>query len=114
MSKDNEQRDHFRIRYPWGTNPTLRVAGEARIVTELSEGGVRVVGVPDTAASGEVVSGSLELCCGERYEVTAVVGRREDEECVLVQLTGVSFATVMREQQHLVQHHPTFRIQPGR
>ncbi|MGC6487685.1 MAG: hypothetical protein ACON4Z_08580 [Planctomycetota bacterium] len=111
MSRDDEQRDHFRIRYPWGTNPTLRAAGVDHPVTELSEGGLRVHGVPEGVAAGSLFAGSLECCCGERHEVTAIVGRREGEECVLVELTGVSFAAVMREQQHLVQHHPTFRIQ---
>ena len=114
MSKDHEQRDHFRIPYPWGTNPTLHADVGALLVTELSEGGVRVRGFPEELATGTEVTGSLALCCGERYEVSAVVGRREGKECVLVQLTGVSFATVMREQQHLVQHHPTFRIQRDR
>lgn len=110
MSRDEEQRDHFRIRYPWGTNPTLHTADLELPVTELSEGGVRVLGFAEDVAAGAPVSGELELCCGERHKVTAVVGRREAKECVLVELTGVSFASVMREQQHLVQQHPTFRI----
>ena len=59
--------------------------------------------------AGTAVAGTLALCNGERYDVTSVVGRREGEETVLVQLVGVSFGAVMREQQHIVREFPDFR-----
>ena len=109
MGDQHEQRNHYRIQYPAGAKPLLETEGLQLRVTELSEGGVRVLELAPDLAAGTAVAGTLALCNGERHDVTSVVGRREGEETVLVQLAGVSFGAVMREQQHLVTHFPSYR-----
>lgn len=109
MPNDDDQRHHFRVRYPAGARPAIRL-GEAQLsVSELSEGGMRIVGMSADVAAGTPVRGTMELCAGERRDVSAVVGRIDGDERVLIQLDGISFAVVMREQQHLVRRFPDYR-----
>lgn len=109
MPNDDDQRHHFRVRYPAGARPAFKLAENQLSVSELSEGGMRVVGMSTDIAEDTSVRGTIELCAGGRCEVSAVVGRVDGAERILIQLEGVSFAAVMREQQHLVRRFPDYR-----
>ncbi len=109
MSNEEDRRKYFRVRYPNIAHPLLVLRDKALAVTELSEGGMRVLEMDPNIPKGTPVTGRLELLHGEQFEVEAQVGRWEAEECVLVYLSGITFASVMREQQHLVQEFPDFR-----
>ena len=105
MTKDGERRRHFRIRYPDLGRPVLLVEGHAHAVSELSEGGMRIMGevVKDPPAK---IIGSLQLLHGETMEIIATFGRVFGEEAIYVGVEGVSFAAVMQEQRYLVKRYP--------
>ena len=107
MEPPSNQRNFFRVQYPVTARPTLTSDGKALTVTELSEGGMRVTGGAALEIGSEV-AGTLLLACGEALEVTARVHRVQGDEFVLVDLKGLSFPSVMREQQHLIATCPGY------
>jgi c-di-GMP-binding flagellar brake protein YcgR len=107
MEPPSNQRNFFRVQYPVTVRPTLESNGKALTVTELSEGGMRVAG-GDRLEVGTEVSGTLRLACGETLEISARVHRVQADEHVLVDLVGLSFPSVMREQQHLIATCPGY------
>jgi len=109
MSNDEDRRKYFRVRYPNNATPLLVTGDRTYAVTELSEGGMRVLGMDESVPIGTPVAGRLELLSGEHFEVESQIGRRDEEECILIHLTGITFASVMREQQHIVREFPDFR-----
>lgn len=101
MGDESNQRNYFRLRYPIGVHPVLAIDGRSLDVTELSEGGLRVLAAGTLQVLGRRVAGVLHLCSGGSLRVEARVTRLDGEECVLTRLQGVDFAAVLREQQHL-------------
>jgi hypothetical protein len=112
MACDENQRRYFRVHYPVGMRPVLDLGGERFDVTELSEGGLRVLREGTSLSIGHPVAGTLRLRCGEELRVTGQVGRLAGDECVVLGLTGVGFGSVMREQQHLVATCPDYGRRP--
>lgn len=112
MENDPNQRSYFRVHYPVGVRPVVDLAGERFEVTELSEGGLRLLREGGSLSLGHPVSGTLRLRCGESLSISGEVGRVEGDECVVLGLTGVSFGSVMREQQHLVATCPDYGREP--
>lgn len=102
----DERRRHFRIRYPDLGRPTLVISGVEYPVSELSEGGMRILGsiVEDRPPA---ISGTLKLLHGDSLSITASFGRVSEGEAIYVDVEGVTFAVVMAEQRFLVKHFPS-------
>lgn len=101
----DERRRHFRIRYPNLGRPVLSISGLDYPVSELSEGGVRIVG-PIVDDHPPTISGTIKLLHGAELSITACFGRVSDGEAIYVDLEGVTFAAVMAEQRFLVKRYP--------
>lgn len=97
------RRSHFRLRIPAAERPTLHVGGAALPVTELSEGGCRVVAA---AAPGPVAAGWLVFRGGERVPVEGVAVRTDGDEVVVRFTAGVSLGTMVRLQRRLARAYP--------
>ena len=65
----DERRRHFRIRYPNLGRPVLSISGLDYPVSELSEGGVRIVG-PIVDDHPPTISGTLKLLHGAELSWT--------------------------------------------
>jgi PilZ domain len=102
-----QQRQHFRLRYPLAAQPTLRVAGHAFAVTELSEGGMRIISGPaGRLAPSWDVHGELLLATGDTVPVDGIVLRIDDAHVVVKLLRGPSYKEMLAEQRYVAQRYP--------
>jgi hypothetical protein len=102
-----QQRQHFRLRYPLAAQPTLRVAGHSFAVTELSEGGMRII----TGPAGRIapdwdVRGELVLATGDTVPVDGYVLRIDDSYVVVKLMHGPSYKDMFAEQRYVAQRYP--------
>ena len=107
MSDDSHicRRSYYRLRYPLSNRPNLYLSGEgnrAYQVTELSERGLRLHDPSNssTLRVGHHLRATIHLP-DSRIEVAAVVGRRDHDEVVLVEVEGISFGLIFEEQRRL-------------
>ncbi len=109
MSEDAEQRRaYFRLRYPEKDRPRFRSGAEAFVVTELSEGGMRLhLADPHHQWSGPAsIDGRLRLASGDELEVSGEFLREADDEVVFQLQRGVDLRTMLEEQKYLVRKYP--------
>lgn len=85
----------------------MRIASDFVMVVEMSERGLRFVS-PDTYSLEEWIVADIALYCGRDRTVEGVIGRRQGDETVLMNMTGISFADVLLEQQALIRDFPLF------
>ena len=102
-----QRRAHFRLRYPRSEGPLAGIGKEKYEVSELSEGGARILLPGDwTSAIGRPIGGTLEFPDGESIPVEGVVLRIEGPE-VIVQFTkGVSFRRMLSEHSRILRAYP--------
>lgn len=104
------QRRHFRLRYPETDRPTLRIGEQDFQVWEISEGGLQFSRVGDVAfQNGDKVSGSIEFHDGQVVIIAGVIGRVQPPVNIIVQLEGIDFARMVKEQLHLRKKYPDVR-----
>jgi len=103
------ERSFFRLHYPEGDRPALRIAGADHPVADLSEEGVRFLAPagPWTGVTGEV-EGLIRLADGEELAVRGSVIRAEQGFVVLRLSRGVPLAVMIREQQRVRREHRRF------
>ncbi len=109
MSQDEEQRRaHFRLRYPEKDRPHLRRGAEAFVVTELSEGGMRLhLSDPRGPWQGPArIEGQLQLASGDALAVSGDFLREADGEVVFQLQHGVDLHAMLEEQKFLVRKYP--------
>ena len=101
---DSNARSVFRLRYPEALRPSIRLNGLQYRVSELSEGGVRILLKDSTGAkfSGEQV-GHITFADQQAEVVEGKVLRidttsADDVEAVLQLTTGVSLKRMLSEQ----------------
>lgn len=110
-SDDNEaqRRAYFRLLYPQVERPCLLTDGASYPVSEISEGGMRLVAVDqgDELAQQRQIVGILQLP-GESVAVEGRVLRKQSEEVVLVLSEGIPLALMVSEQRRLIRKYPAF------
>jgi hypothetical protein len=103
MSRIPNLRRYYRIVFPVGARPWLRLGNTVLPVLDCSEGGLRVqVGSDTPFETGREVEGRVRFANGEERPVAGVVLRQEPPYAA-VQLVRVPlpFGTVMRQQLEL-------------
>jgi hypothetical protein len=102
-----QQRQYFRLRYPLAAQPTLRVGGQTFAVTELSEGGMRIIAGPAGRIAPEWnVRGELRLATGDTVPVEGSVLRIDDAHVVVKLDRGPSYKDMLAEQRYVAQRYP--------
>lgn len=104
---DAQRRAYFRLHYPQTERPSLLTEGANYPVSEISEGGLRLVALD---ASQELeqqrhLVGILQLS-GQSVAVEGRVLRRQHDEVVVVLSDGVPLPLVMSEQRRLIRKYP--------
>ena len=100
------RREYYRLRYPSAHRPRIFLQTQEFIVTELSEKGIRFRAklhgdkVPFSLTSE--IEGTLVLATATIH-VTGVIGRRDGDELIVLDVTGVSFQRMLEEQRHLAR-----------
>lgn len=107
MNDLEQKREFYRLKYPRNARPCVRLYDQTFYVTELSEGGLRVVMNMFTDwYKGLLMSGTLELHCKEQIEVKGAVLRFDNGEVVLKLKQGPTFKNMVEEQRHIRQEYP--------
>jgi hypothetical protein len=113
---NQQERQHFRLRYPLAAQPTLTVDGRRYGVTELSEGGLRLIAGPSgRLAPAWSVRGELMLATGATIEIQGSVLRIDDAHVIVKLDLGPSFKDMVAEQRYVAQRFPDWpQSQSGR
>ena len=104
MMEGRDRRRHFRLRYPPGARPTVRIDGVERPLLEVSVRGLRVAGEPGALVPGGSCHIELELPHLAPFAVTeGVVLRWDAGECVLWLNQELDHAIILSEQRRLIR-----------
>lgn len=107
MSESAHSREHYRLRYPVPARPRLAVGAREFAVTELSEGGCRVLWEPDWGSCFITPSPVVfRFHDGTRVNTLATHLRIETDEVVLSLEPPVSLKVLMAEQRRLLKEFP--------
>ena len=109
MTNDDEpqRRAHFRLRYPHDARPLLLVVEQEFFVSEISEGGMRVVfqAADEALSLPEKITGQLRLGAA-LIHIDGQPLRRDGDEWVLALSEPIAFPLIMAEQRRLIQKYP--------
>jgi len=104
------KRRHFRLRYPATDRPTLRMGEQDFQVWEISEGGLQFARIGDVNFEiGTAVAGSITFHDGQVVNIAGVIGRLQPPVNIIVQLEGIDFARMVKEQLQLRKKYPDVR-----
>ena len=103
-----QRRAFFRLRYPYAERPTLEVGDSSYSVTEISEGGMRIVLAKgqDLSAHGRHINGVVHFSDGQAVAISGSVRRSVSDEVAWSLNSGVSFRHMMAEQARLLRKYP--------
>lgn len=110
--RHHDRRAHYRLRYPVVERPSARVGGRVYQVTEISEGGARLLLDGSVMAPGDAVAAVIRFHDGETLPINGVVLRIDRSEAVVKLSAGISLSRMLVEQQYLLARHPHFFGQP--
>ena len=105
-----ESRAHYRLRYPTVDRPKIRFEETLYEVSEISEGGVRIMFSPALEIhKDQPFAGVVHFSDGQTVSIEGTVLRILDEEFVVALSKGVSFNRMIIEQMRLRQKYPFLR-----
>lgn len=107
MSDATNSREHYRLRYPVPARPRLTVGAREYTVTELSEGGCRVLLEPEWGSCFVTPSQVVfRFHDGTQVSTLATRLRIDDGEVVLLLEPLVSSKLIMTEQRRVLKEFP--------
>ncbi|WP_143169195.1 PilZ domain-containing protein [Vibrio quintilis] len=86
--------------------PDLYMFGKVFRVSEISEGGIRVLMGESAITAQRTISGYIELHTAGKIFVKGKVLRQEKKEMVFALTEGPTFKDMLEEQRFLRQNHP--------
>ncbi len=105
----DEKRSYYRLQYPKPERPTVWFRGRCYEVTEISEGGVRVMLASGCAVRlRQTFAGVLRFKDGDTLPIVGVVLRLDDREMVVKLSKGISLKCMIAEQIRLRKKYPMF------
>ena len=91
----------------------MRISNELFYVTEVSEGGIRVVKNTFTDwYKGLAMSGTLNLHNNKQVTFEGAVLRFDQNEAIVKLKKGPTFKNMVEEQRHIRQKYPTYFSRP--
>ncbi|CAM3705082.1 hypothetical protein VA7868_01511 [Vibrio aerogenes CECT 7868] len=105
--ESQQKRKYFRLRY--GVKelmPDLYMFGKVFRVSELSEGGIRVLMGESAITAQRTITGYIELHTTGKIYIKGHILRQEKNEMVFVLSEGPTFKQMIEEQRFLRQNHP--------
>lgn len=107
MSDVEQKRKFYRLKYPRRGRPSVRFAQELFHVSEVSEGGIRVImNNFSNLYKGLSIKGVLSLHNDYEVAIEGAVLRFDDQEMVVQLKKGPSFKDMVEEQRHIRKHYP--------
>jgi hypothetical protein len=106
---DHEQRAYYRVCYPCGARPILKIGSDCYEVVELSEEGLRFEHGANSPEDYAKVRGIICFRDGEQQEIEGTVVRRSDNETAMMLTRGVALDRMIREQRYVLSTYPSVR-----
>ncbi|MEO2017192.1 MAG: PilZ domain-containing protein [Fuerstiella sp.] len=105
-SSKNE-RAHYRLPYPQAEGPTVRIEDRDYELSELSEGGAKILlGGVGAVHGDQTFAGVLRFRDGETVSIEGVVVRSDEKEMIVRFSSGISMKRMVAEQIRLQQKYP--------
>jgi hypothetical protein len=105
----DEKRRYYRLQYPKPERPTVWFQGCCYVVSEISEGGVRVILAGACAVRlGQSFAGILRFKDGGTVPIVGVVIRLDHDEIVVKLSKGISLKCMIAEQSRVRKKYPMF------
>lgn len=105
----DDKRRYYRLQYPKPERPTVWFRGCCYEVSEISEGGVRIMLAGGCAVRlGQAFAGVLRFKDGGTHPIVGVVIRLDDSEIVVQLSKGISLKRMIAEQSRLRKRYPMF------
>ncbi|EGU48532.1 hypothetical protein VIOR3934_12350 [Vibrio orientalis CIP 102891 = ATCC 33934] len=109
MNDVEQKRKYYRLKYPKRARPFVRFGDEMFQVTEVSEGGIRMVSNNFTNMyQGLTVKGVLNLNEENVIEVEGAVLRFDKDEVIIQLRKGPTFKIMVDEQRFIRTKYPVF------
>lgn len=109
MNSVEQKRKYYRLKYPKRARPFVRFGNEMFQVTEVSEGGIRMVTNPLTEMyKGLSVKGILNLNEDDVIEIEGAVLRFDNEEVIIQLKKGPTFKIMVDQQRYIRTKFPAF------
>jgi hypothetical protein len=106
---ESEQRACYRMNYPRGARPILKIGSESYEVVEISEDGLRFDRGVHPPEHHTEVQGIICFRDGEQQAIEGTVIRQDGNETVMMLNRGVPFSRMMREQRYMLSKYPSRR-----
>lgn len=109
MSGFEQKRKFYRLKYPKRARPFVNLGDETFQVTEVSEGGIRMVANNFTSMyRGLSVKGVLNLLDEDSVSIEGAVLRFEGDEVIIQLKKGPTFKIMVDQQRHIKNKYPVF------
>ncbi|MEL7292894.1 MAG: PilZ domain-containing protein [Pseudomonadota bacterium] len=109
MSDFEQKRKYYRLKYPKRARPYVKFGDEMFQVTEVSEGGIRMVLNSFTSMyKGLTIKGVLNLHGDNPVAIEGAVLRFDNDEVIIQLRKGPTFKIMVDEQRHIRQKYPSF------
>lgn len=101
-------RKFFRVAYPPELMPTFRGDGTEFLVTEVSEGGLRIrCDNRFRFRMGTEISGEIVFLDGGIVAISGIILRGDGDDFVVALIEGVPFRRIVLEQRNLLRWCPS-------
>ena len=105
----DDKRRYYRLQYPVPERPTVWFQGCRYAVSEISEGGVRIILTGGCAVRlRQTFAGVIRFKDGGTTPIVGVVIRFHDCEIVVELSKGISLKRMIAEQSRLRKRYPMF------
>jgi hypothetical protein len=102
-----QRRQHYRVAYPPGLRPELRIAGRTFPVLDLSESGIRFENREVVRLPGDLLQGTITFHDGGTEKVLGRVFREQDNYTVILLIVKrIPYSRILAEQKLLRQASP--------
>mgnify|MGYP003886320193 CR=1 FL=1 len=109
MSAVENKRQFYRLKYPPGARPSVWFSKQRYCVSEVSEGGIRVIlKEPSSLQIGFAMAGVLSLQNDSDVSIVGDVFRFDGHEMVIKLDKGPSFKHMVDEQRYIRSKYPAF------
>ena len=103
MSEHVNKRRYYRLRYPEKEEmPRIELGEREYPISEISEGGMRVLCPADEFKLGESIEGIIKFVNEDTVPFNGLVYRRDEHEHIFAPLEGVNMQRIVTEQRRLM------------
>jgi len=101
---DQQRRQHYRVVYPLGLQPELKIVGRTFPVIDLSEAGIRFENPEGVKLPGDLLQGTVTFHDGGTEKVMGRVCREQGNYTVILLIVKrIPYTRILAEQKYLRQ-----------